>query len=218
MLFENRKAAGGKLASALKGYLRDPQAVVIGLARGGVVVAAQLANELNLPYDLVVVRKVGAPDNPELGLGAVSVEGEGVFNDELIALLGISQEFLLKEIERERELVQAQKVLYAEGSPELPLEGKTVILVDDGIATGASMKVAIESLRMQLPEKIVMAVPVAPKEALDAFALLVDEVVCLATPSPFGALGAFYIHFDRVTDEEFKGLLQSRSTLPGLLG
>ena len=182
------------------------------------MVAAQLANELNLPYDLVVVRKVSAPDNPELGLGAVSVEGEGVFNDELIALLGISQEFLLKEIERERELVQAQKVLYAEGSPELPLEGKTVILVDDGIATGASMKVAIESLRMQLPEKIVMAVPVAPKEALDAFALLVDEVVCLATPSPFGALGAFYRHFDRVTDEEFKGLLQSRSTLPSLLG
>lgn len=210
MIFKNRTHAGELLAKELPRYANGPDVVVIGLARGGVVIAAAIAKELHVALDVMVVKKVGAPDNEELALGAVSDEGEGVFNDELITLLGVSKEYLHKEIERQRELVKQKKELFFQGSKGPKLEGKDVILVDDGIATGASMKVAIASALSQSPKKLIVAVPVAASESLKTIRPLVDQVVCLSTPAHFGAVGAYYQEFAPVEDGEIIDLIAKR--------
>ena len=210
MLFENRKEAGKQLALELAPYKKGENVVSVGLVRGGVVVAASVSEALEIPLDVVIVRKVGAPDNPELALGAISDEGEGVLNDELIAMLGVSKDYLRKELERQREIVHQRKTLYLGDKQSPGFEGKVVLLIDDGIATGASVKVAIEAIRVKLPEKIVLAVPVAPPDALRDISLLVDEVVCLHAPRSFGAVGAFYRDFSQVTDEEVVNLIHKR--------
>lgn len=209
MFFENRKAAGIALAKAFEAYQGNSKTIVVGLVGGGLVVASQLSEQLQLPCGLIIVEKIGAPENPELALGAISNEGEGFFNDELIAILGVSQEFLRKEVERLREVVISKKALLLSKKPPVSLKRKTVIVVDDGIATGASMKVAIESLRTQFPEKIVMAVPVASREAFDSFSLLADEVVCLETPVFFDALSTFYRNFPLVSNQDLKNIIDS---------
>jgi len=210
MLFENRKEAGKQLAQKLGSYAGREDVLCVGLARGGVIVAASVSEALNVPLDVAIVRKVGAPDNPELALGAISDEGEGVFNEELIAMLGISKDYIRKEVEKQRELVRQRKALYMGDKESLPFEGKVVILIDDGIATGASIKVAIEAIRIKMPEKIVLAVPVAPHDALREISLLVDEVVCLHAPTSFGAVGAFYREFSQVTDEDVMKLISKK--------
>ena len=174
------------------------------------MVAASVSEALEIPLDLIIVRKVGAPDNPELALGAISDEGEGVLNDELIAMLGVSKDYLRKEVEKQREVVRQRKILYLGDKQSPGFEGKVVLLIDDGIATGASVKVAIEAIRVKLPEKIVLAVPVAPPDALRDISLLVDEVVCLHAPTSFGAVGAFYRDFSQVTDEEVIELIHTK--------
>lgn len=210
MIFQNRTEAGRELAKQLTSYQDSKDVIAVGLARGGVVVAAALARALNIALDVIIVRKIGAPDNPELALGAIAEKGSGVFNDDLIALLGVSKEYIKKETERQREIVKMRKELYLEGSATLDFAGKTILLVDDGIATGASMKVAIASIKQQNAGKIIVTVPVAPPEARLAMAALVDEVVCLSEPSRFPAVGAFYKEFAQVTDEEIVSLIRTK--------
>lgn len=208
MIFQDRVDAGNKLGDELAQYANKKEVVVLGLARGGIVIAAAVANKLKVPFDVVVVRKIGAPDNEELALGAVSEEGEGVFNENLISMLGVSKEYLLKAIEKQKEIVKERKRRYLEGRSSIDCKGKTVILVDDGIATGASMKVAIESVHAQNAGKIVLAVPVAAPDSLQEMEGLVDEVVCLHKPTLFQAVGGFYKDFAQVSDEEVKDYLK----------
>jgi putative phosphoribosyl transferase len=210
MIFQNRIEAGKQLAKPLSSYRGKKGVIAVGLARGGVVVAAALATELNVLLDVIIVRKIGAPDNPELALGAIAEKGRGVFNDDLIALLGVHKEYLKKEAVRQQEIVKQRKDLYLEGHEKLDYTGKTILLVDDGIATGASMRVAIESIRSQNAEKIVVAVPVAASESLKKIAPLVDEVICLSQPSNFPAVGAFYKEFGQVTDDEIIHLIRHK--------
>lgn len=206
MIFLDRVDAGKQLSSKLEHY-RDSNSVVVGLVRGGVVVAAEVARALGLPLDVMIVKKIGAPENEELALGAVSEEGIGVFNDHLIAMLGVSKEYLRKEIERQKERIKQVKMGYLKGHLPIDFAGKTVILVDDGIATGASMKVAIQAAKARQASRIVLAVPVSAADSLKELSESVDEGLCLYAPSTFYAVGAFYKDFPQVSDEQVISLL-----------
>jgi putative phosphoribosyl transferase len=213
MLFKDRSDAGKQLAPRLSHYKDQKDVIVLGLARGGVVTAAEVASFLHLPLNVVVVRKIGAPGNEELALGAISEHAEGIFNEQLIGLLAVSPEDLRKEIERQKRILKERLTLYRGRSSPLILTGKTVILVDDGIATGASIRVAIQSVRDAGVKKIVLAVPVAAPDSLRKIEKDVDEVVCLSSPVFFQAVGSFYRFFEQTSDEEVINLL-SRSILP----
>lgn len=199
MIFQDRKEAGQKLAQPLKQY---KNALVLGLARGGVILAVEIGKSLHLPVDVLVVRKIGAPDNEELAIGAIGDVGAPYLNEELIALLGVSKEYIAQEGKRQRAIVQERKRLYSKDKPPLKLSGKTVILVDDGIATGASMKMAIQVVKAQHPSKLIVAVPVASPDSLKEIEKMADEVICLYAPASFEAVGAFYREFPQVTDQE----------------
>ncbi len=206
-MFKDREEAGQKLAKELTAYLKDPNALVVGLARGGVVIAAAIAKTLEIPLDLILVRKIGAPGNEELALGAVADVGEPVLNDEIISLLGVSEDYLVRETERQRVVIAERKSHYLKKRTPPKVEGKKVILVDDGIATGASMKVAIIAMRSENPALIHLAVPTASPRAIEEISPLVDQTLCLVSPQHFQAVGAFYEQFDQVTDDEIINLL-----------
>jgi putative phosphoribosyl transferase len=211
MLFQDRKDAGRQLSLQLLKYKNKPDTIVLGLARGGVVTAAEVASLLHLPLNVIVVRKIGAPGNEELAIGAIAEHGDGFFNHHLIGLLGVSSDYLKKEIERQKRILKERLSLYRGKSLSLPLKDKTVILVDDGIATGASMRVAIASMREAGVKKIVLAVPVAAPDSLKKISDAVDETMCLSTPAFFEAVGSFYRIFDQTTDEEVIQLLAKQS-------
>ena len=210
MLFKDRRDAGKKLIAQLSKYKDNQNVIVLGLARGGMVTASEVASGLNVPLNVVVVRKIGAPNNEELALGAIAEHGEGIFNEHLVGLLGVSPDYLKKEVERQKKILKERLSLYRGKSPAPDLKGKTVILVDDGIATGASMRVAIKSVRDAGAKKIVLAVPVAAPDSLNKIAREVDEVVCLSSPVFFEAVGSFYQEFDQTTDEEVVHLLSQK--------
>ena len=207
MLFKDRRDAGGQLALKLSQYKDKSDLIVLGLARGGVITAAQVADALHLPLDVLIVRKISAPGNEELALGAIAQEGEEVFNDHLIGLLGVCSDYLKKETERQRRIIKERLILYREAKPTFPLQNKTVILVDDGIATGASMRAAIATMHRSGVKKIVIAVPVAPPDSLRKISSQVDEVICLSSPVFFESLKGFYRLFDQISDQEVMGLL-----------
>lgn len=207
MLFKDRYDAGRQLVPKLNAYKNHKDAVVIGLARGGVVTASEIAEGLHLPLNVIVVRKIGAPGNEELALGAITESGEGFFNDDLIAMLGVSSDYLKREIEKEKGVAKRRVELYHSGHKSLNLKNKVVILVDDGIATGASVRAAIKSIKASGAQKIVLAVPVAAPDSLRKIGKEVDEVICLSTPAFFEAVGAFYRAFDQTSDEEIIRLL-----------
>jgi putative phosphoribosyl transferase len=207
MLFNDRRDAGVQLAAALEAYRKQPETMVIGLARGGVVVAHAVAEILSLPLDVVVIRKVGAPFNEELAIGAVDEEGNGFFNEDLIRSLGVTASQLESEVEQQKELAGRRSALYRKNRKSREVHGKTVIVVDDGIATGASMRAVLRSLRKKKPKKIVLAVPVAPPDSLESLSKEADETVCLCTPAAFRAVGQFYKSFEQTTDEEVVRLL-----------
>jgi putative phosphoribosyl transferase len=209
MLFKDRNEAGRQLIPHLKSYLRNQQTVVVGLARGGVITAFAVAEGLGLPLQVMVVRKIGAPGNEELALGAIAENGEGIFNDHLIAVLAISPDYIKREIELQKAVAKKRSELYQAGRPKLALKDKTVILIDDGIATGASIRVAIRSLRAEKVGKIVLAVPVAAPDSLRKLEKEVDEVICLSAPLYFEAVGSFYRSFDQTSDEEIIHLLKT---------
>lgn len=209
MLFKDRNEAGKQLIPHLKSYLGNQQTVVVGLARGGVITAFAVAEGLGLPLQVMVVRKIGAPGNEELALGAIAENGEGIFNDHLIAVLAISPDYIKREIELQKAVAKKRSELYRGEQPKLALKDKTVILIDDGIATGASIRVAIRSLRAEKVGKIVLAVPVAAPDSLRKLEKEVDEVICLSVPLYFEAVGSFYRSFDQTSDEEIIHLLKT---------
>ncbi|MBS0621044.1 MAG: phosphoribosyltransferase [Verrucomicrobia bacterium] len=201
-LFQDRSDAGRQLSQALKEKSIDKGALVVGLARGGVIVAEVIAKELALSLDVMLVRKIGAPGNEELALGAIGEGGEGVFNRELISLLGVTPAALEEEVMRQKEILEKRLALYRGRKKKSDWKGKFVILVDDGIATGSSMQVAIHVLRGFGASKILLAVPVAAPDSLERLRPFVDEVICLFSPEGFHAVGAYYAQFDQVSDQE----------------
>ena len=206
MLFKNRSEAGMLLADALKGYA-GPDTIVLALPRGGVVVGYEVAKALRAPLDVIITRKIGAPGIPEYAIGAVAENGEVLLNDEEIKLLAVSPSYLREEIKHQKSEIERRKILYRGGRQLPSLKGRRVILVDDGIATGFTVKTSIRAVRAEKPREIVLAVPVAPDDVIDELAATVDAVVCLATPQPFIAVGAWYQRFEQTTDDEVKSIL-----------
>lgn len=207
MIFRDRIEGGSLLVPQLSAYNNRPKTIVLGLARGGVVVAAEVSKGLNLPLNVLCPRKIGAPGNPELAIGAIMEDGEGIFNEELMRILDVSEGYLERETAKEKEKAKQRLSLFRKGHPLPKLEGYTVIVVDDGIATGATMQASIKWLKQQEVEKIIVATPVAALESVETIKSQVDEVVCLHHPYDFGAVGYFYEHFDQTEDNEVVQLL-----------
>ncbi len=206
-MFRDRVDAGEQLAKKLIHYKGNKDAIAIGLPRGGVPVAYEVSRMLGLPLDIVCPRKIGAPGNPEFAIGAITETGEGMFDTQTIARLRVSNSYIEKEVQKEKQVALARLKAYREGLPPRVLEGKTVILIDDGLATGATMKAAIRSARSQGVLKIVVAIPVSPPSTLDEMEELADEVVCLDAPLYFQAVGQFYEDFSPTEDEEVVALM-----------
>jgi erythromycin esterase-like protein/predicted phosphoribosyltransferase len=211
-LFRNRREAGQVLAALLQAYRDRPDVVVLGLARGGVPVAWEVAAGLHAPLDAFIVRKLGVPGHEEFAAGALASGGRVVLNDDVVRGLRITPQQLRNIAEREgRELIR-REAAYRDGRPPTDVTGKTVILVDDGLATGASMFAAVQALREAEPARIVIAVPAAPESTCREFAGLVDDMVCASMPTPFLAVGASFWDFSQVSDEEVRTLLATPTT------
>jgi putative phosphoribosyl transferase len=197
------------LARRLSAY-HHANSIVLGIPRGGLPIAREVAEALGAPLDIILVRKLGAPGQPELGIGAV-VDGDHprtIFNQDNIEHLGIEDEYINAEIARQLKEVRRRETAYRGGRPKVSLEGKTVIVVDDGVATGSSVRAALRGVRRQKPARLVLAVPVAPAESLEALRAEADEIVCLRTSEDFFAVGQFYDDFHQVSDDEAKAILQ----------
>jgi len=207
MRFHDRREAGQRLARALQRYRGRPDTIVLGLPRGGVVPAAEISAALGLPLDVIVSRKIGAPDNPELAIGAIAEGGEPHLNADVVALTGASSDYVAKAVERQRLEIARRQQRFRQGRPLVLPEQATVILVDDGVATGATVIAAIPALRRQGIERLVLAIPVAPPDTAETLRGMVDELVVLATPAMFWAVGAHYDEFEQVSDEEVLTLL-----------
>jgi len=208
MIFADRTEAGRRLAAALETYAPS-RPVILALPRGGVPVAAEIAQALGAPLDLLLVRKIGLPWQPELAIGAV-VDGADpliVRNEAIIAHAGVSEGDFQRACHEELAEIERRKARYLGGRPRAPLAGRVVIVVDDGIATGATMKAALRAVRLRGPSKLVLAVPVAPADTVAELRPEVDALICLDTPEPFGAIGYFYTDFRQVGDEEVVAIL-----------
>ncbi|MBI2938941.1 MAG: phosphoribosyltransferase [Chloroflexi bacterium] len=206
MLFEDRVDAGRRLATRLR-HLAGEEGVVFGLPRGGVVVAAEVAQALDWPLDVVIARKIGAPGNLEYAIGAVAEQGAVVLNDAEIHLLGIRPEYISQEIREQEREIERRVQRFRQGLPLPDLTGQTAVLVDDGIATGFTMRAAVQAVRNARARRVVVAAPVAPPDIVRRFQRIAEEVICLDTPEPFLAVGRFYAHFEQVTDEEVAEIL-----------
>jgi putative phosphoribosyl transferase len=215
VVLRNRREAGRLLARELQRYANRSDVVVLGLPRGGVPVAYEVAKALNVPLDVFVVRKLGLPGHEEFAIGALASGGLRVLNVPVIRAYGISEDELATAIEREQKELERRERAYREDRKPPDLYGKTVILVDDGLATGSSMQAAVMALKKAQPDRVIVAVPVAPRETCDALREIADEVVCALTPEPFRAVGLWYQDFDQTSDEEVTKLLESaRSVKP----
>jgi len=210
--FTDRREAGRRLARSLSRFASDPNVVVLGLPRGGVPVAYEIARALGTPLDTYEVRKIGTPGHEELAMGAIGSGGAFYLNHEVVDTLRIPREQIDLVIAREQNELMRREKLYRDHRPRPALDGKTVILVDDGVATGSSMQAAIASLRAHRPARIVVAIPVAPNETLAELRAAVDEVVCCATPEPFLSVGSAYVEFAQVDDDEVRELLERAYT------
>jgi putative phosphoribosyl transferase len=212
-MFTNRQEAGRRLAQALLHHSQNP-CCVLALPRGGVPVALEIALVLKAPLDLVMVRKLGAPGQPELAIGAV-VDGEQpqlVLNEDIVALLAVSLSYIQQEQARQLQEIERRRQRYLQGRPPLEVVGRVAILVDDGIATGATMRAAVRAVRIRRPAQLVLAVPVAPTQTLAELRREVDEVICLEQHEDFTGVGAYYRNFNQVEDEEMLGLLARAPT------
>ena len=208
MLFQDRQEAGRLLAKKLMHLAGQKNIVVLGLARGGVVVAYEVAKALALPLNVVVPRKIGAPGNPELALGSIMEDGEGVFNDSIIRMMGVSPSYLKQEIENEKKRAHQRLALYRQHASMPDIKGHTVILVDDGIATGSTMLASIKAMRNGNAGNVIVAVPVSSLDAMLRMEEVADEVVCLYSPEDFFGVGQFYSRFQQTEDDEVILLLK----------
>ncbi len=205
--FCDRTHAGKELAARLKAYANRSDVLVLGLPRGGVPVAYEVANALNLPLDICLVRKLGVPAHKELAMGAIASGGVRVLNYDVISWLAISDQALEHVAARELRELQRRDRVYRGDRPQPDIRDHIILLIDDGLATGATMQAAVEVLKQQQPKEIVVAVPVAPLSRCQALEADVDRVVCLATPEPFYAIGLWYENFAQTTDEQVRSLL-----------
>jgi predicted phosphoribosyltransferase len=212
MLFRDRLDAGRRLAEKLSRYAGKPDVVVLALPRGGVPVAAEVARALDAPLDVFLVRKLGFPGQEELAMGAIASGGSRVLNTSLLRRLHVSPEIIDAVAMRERHELDRREREYRGSHPLLPVRGRTVILVDDGLATGASMHAAVAALRTQEPARIVVAVPVGAPSTCEDLRQIADEIVCAETPEPFAAVGQWYDDFSQTTDEEVRQLLGASRT------
>jgi putative phosphoribosyl transferase len=209
MLFTNRTEAGQLLAERLL-HFKDADPVVLALPRGGVPVGFEVARALNCPLDVVLVRKIGAPYQPELAVGAVVDGGhaETVLNDSIVEALDIPQDYISKESARQLAEIDRRRHLYLAGRSQTDVAQRTVIVVDDGIATGATARAALRAVRRSKPKRLVLAAPVAPPDTVEALRQDVDELICLFTPEYFGAIGSFYLDFHQISDAEVVEMLR----------
>jgi putative phosphoribosyl transferase len=207
MIFRDRSEAGEVLAARLEAYRNMPNTVVLALPRGGVPVAYEIGRRLGLPVDVFIVRKLGVPGQEELAMGAIASGGVRYINEDVISQLGIPEQTIDAVSRREVREIEARELAYRSHRPPLNVRGKTVILVDDGLATGSTMLAAIAALRQNAPEKITVAVPLAARETCSRVSRVVDEIVCLKMPEPFYAVGQWYVSFPQTTDEEVRDLL-----------
>jgi predicted phosphoribosyltransferase len=214
--FRNRYEAGRYLADELvPRYGGRPDVVVLALPRGGVPVGYEVAAALGAPLDVFVVRKLGMPGHEEFAIGAIAEDGVPRLNREVVDAAGLSEAQIQAVVARERAELERRKQLYRGTHPRVEIAGRTVIVVDDGLATGASMHAAVVALRHEHPARIVVAVPVAPADSCDEMRRVADEVVCTATPEPFHAVGLWYEDFTQTSDEEVRALLeQARASAP----
>lgn len=208
MVFRDRTDAGKQLAAKLLHYQDKSDVIVLGLPRGGVTVAAEIARALHAPLDLLIVRKIGFPGNPELAAGAISETGTVVLNDDIVFGYGVRKAYLEEETARQQQEIARRIALYRKGQGLPPLVEKTVILVDDGVATGATLKAAIATLSKEQLARLVVALPVASQEAEREIAPTVDEWLCLQTPPGFRAVGNYYYDFTQVEDEDVVAMLK----------
>jgi putative phosphoribosyl transferase len=207
-MFADRRDAGVQLISRLKEYKDQQGVIVLALPRGGVATGYEIARSLNIPLDIVIVRKIGFPGQPELGIGAVSETGTVVLNTSIISTYGVPKEYIEREVSRQKEEISRRVKLYRKGKRLPSLEGRTVILVDDGVATGATMKSAIATLKEENLKKLIVALPVAPPGVVKELEQMVDVFICIETPFDFMAVGSYYHDFTQVSDEEVINLLE----------
>ena len=206
-LFVDRREAGRRLAAELED-LRGDEVVILGIPRGGVEIAAEVADALGAPLDVVIPRKVGAPGNPELGLGAVA-EGLEVLDERLVRMLGVPDDYLRREIAEQQEEIERRQAAYRSGRAPVDLEGKVAVVVDDGVATGGTAAAALRWAGKRGARRVILAVPVAPREAVHRLSGEADEVRTLETPEPFYAVGQWYVDFPQVSDERVVELLSA---------
>lgn len=215
MLFHDRTQAGRVLAEALRPYANRPDVLVLALPRGGVPVAFEVARELNLPLDVFLVRKLGVPGQEELAMGAIASGGVRIVNADVVRALGISEEVIDSVAAEEQEELARRERTYRDDRPSPEVRGRTVLLVDDGLATGSTMRAAIAALRKLNPERIIVAVPVGASQTCSGMAEEADDVVCLRTPEPFYAVGAWYQDFSQTSDEDVSVLLRQAAERDG---
>jgi putative phosphoribosyl transferase len=216
MIYEDRRQAGLELAVHLKRFAGRPDVVVLALPRGGVPVASAVAETLGFPMDVFIVRKLGVPGHEEYAMGAIASGGLCVLNDEAIRSLRISSATVEAVAQRENEEIRRRDVLYRGTRPPIDVRDKIIILVDDGLATGSTMRAAVEALRKRSPARIVVAVPVGAVDSCLMLRKIADEVICPSTPEPFDAVGLWYRHFDQTSDAEVRMLLEKSAPQPSV--
>lgn len=215
MRFRDRREAGRLLVEKLAFLRGRENLIVLGVPRGGVVVAYEIARALDAPLDVYITRKIGAPYNPELAIGAVASDGTVFLDEGLVNRLGIPQEYVEAETARQRAEIERRLVEYRGGRPPLVITDRTVVLTDDGVATGATILATIRALVAQNPAELILALPVGPPDTVARLKKEVDELICLSTPRLFWAVGAFYVDFSQTSDEEVKSLLEEHQAQEG---
>jgi len=208
MIFRDRTDAGKYLATKLLSYKDRPDVLVLALPRGGVPVAFEVAQALHVPLDIFLVRKLGVPGHEELAMGAISTGGVRVLNEDTVDYLRIPDHIIDAIAAEELKELERRELAYRGNHPEPDVKGKTVILIDDGLATGSTIRAAAQALRLQQPTRIVVAVPVSAPQTCDEYRIGVDEIICAVTPEPFLGVGQWYLDFSQTTDEEVRDLLE----------
>lgn len=213
MRFKNREDAGRKLANKLLKYTHRNDVIILALPRGGVPVAYEVAKKLKVPMDVFLVRKLGVPGQEELAMGAIASGGVEVLNKDIVQSIGISRNTIDKVAEKEHKELERREKYYRGDRPKPEIKGKHVMLIDDGLATGASMRSAVRAVRSWNPAEVIVAVPTSAPDTCELFEYEADKIICLSTPEPFYGVGAWYEDFSQTTDEEVSDLLEKAEKL-----